>query len=163
MGWCSCRHHHCKCSFGVCWVLPAITTHIADSATVRKVLVNFLSVHKQLPQAMMPMFGDEGVLHTVTDMLRQTRSRTSKGNLEGFIMRSSYCVVLIATLHQWEWPGRCHNRSRHLWEENRGSGGHAVERRTVSRGDGGSIPPAAISKLRQFLHPTFASVFRKRH
>ena len=36
-----------------------------------------------------------------------------------------------------------------------GSGGRAVERRTVNRGDGGSIPPTAISKLRQFLHPTF--------
>ena len=31
------------------------------------------------------------------------------------------------------------------------SGGHAVERRTVDRGDGGStIPPTAVSKLRQF-------------
>ena len=30
-----------------------------------------------------------------------------------------------------------------------------VERRTVNRGDGGSIPPTAVSKLRQFLHPTF--------
>ena len=37
-----------------------------------------------------------------------------------------------------------------------GSGGRAVERRTVNRGDGGSIPPTAVSKLRQFLHPTFA-------
>ena len=44
-----------------------------------------------------------------------------------------------------------------------GSGGRAVERRTVNRGDGGSIPPTAVSKLRQFLHPTFACVFRKRH
>ena len=31
-----------------------------------------------------------------------------------------------------------------------GSGGRAVERRTVNRGDGGSIPPTAVSKLRQF-------------
>ena len=31
-----------------------------------------------------------------------------------------------------------------------GSGGRAVERRTVNRGDSGSIPPTAISKLRQF-------------
>ena len=28
-----------------------------------------------------------------------------------------------------------------------GSGGRAVERRTVNRGDGGSIPPNAVSKL----------------
>ena len=42
-------------------------------------------------------------------------------------------------------------------------GGRAVERRTVNLGDGGSIPPTAVSKLRQFLHPTFACVFRKRH
>ena len=34
-----------------------------------------------------------------------------------------------------------------------GSGGHAVERRTVNRGDGGSIPPTAVSKLWQFPSP----------
>ena len=34
-----------------------------------------------------------------------------------------------------------------------GSGGHVVERRTVYRGDGGSIPPTAVSKLRQFHSP----------
>ena len=34
-----------------------------------------------------------------------------------------------------------------------GRGGRAVERRTVSRGDGGSIPPTAVSKLRQFRSP----------
>ena len=34
-----------------------------------------------------------------------------------------------------------------------GSGGHAVERRTVNRGDGGSISPRAVSKLRQYRSP----------
>ena len=34
-----------------------------------------------------------------------------------------------------------------------GSGGHAVERRTVNRGDGSSIPPTSVSKLRQFRSP----------
>ena len=34
-----------------------------------------------------------------------------------------------------------------------GSSGHAVEHRTVNRGDGGSIPPATISNLRQFRSP----------
>ena len=34
-----------------------------------------------------------------------------------------------------------------------GSGGRAVERRTVNRGDGCSIPPTAVSKLRQFRLP----------
>ena len=34
-----------------------------------------------------------------------------------------------------------------------GGGGHVVERRTVNRGDGGSIPPTAVSKLRQFRSP----------
>ena len=34
-----------------------------------------------------------------------------------------------------------------------GSGGRAVERRTVNRGDDGSIPPTAVSKLRQFRLP----------
>ena len=31
-----------------------------------------------------------------------------------------------------------------------GSSGCAVERWTVSRGDGGSIPPTAVSEIRQF-------------
>ena len=43
-----------------------------------------------------------------------------------------------------------------------GSGGRAVERRTVNRGDGGSIPPAAVSKRRQFRSPHIACVFRKK-
>ena len=34
-----------------------------------------------------------------------------------------------------------------------GSGGHTVECRTVNRRDSGSIPPAAVSKLRQFRSP----------
>ena len=34
-----------------------------------------------------------------------------------------------------------------------GSGGRAVECRTVNRGDGGSISPTAVSKLRQFRSP----------
>ena len=38
-------------------------------------------------------------------------------------------------------------------EAHEGSGGRAVERRTVNRGDGGSIPPTAVSKLRQFRLP----------
>ena len=33
------------------------------------------------------------------------------------------------------------------------SGGRTVERRTINRGDGGSIPPTAVSKRRQFLPP----------
>ena len=39
------------------------------------------------------------------------------------------------------------------------SGGRAVERRTVNRGDGGSIPPAAVSKLRQFRSSHIAVSF----
>ena len=35
----------------------------------------------------------------------------------------------------------------------KGSGGRAVERRSVNRGDSGSIPPTAVSKLRQFRSP----------
>ena len=34
-----------------------------------------------------------------------------------------------------------------------GRGGRAVERRTVNRGDGGSIPPIVVSKHRQFRSP----------
>ena len=35
----------------------------------------------------------------------------------------------------------------------RGSGGRAVGHRTVNRGDGGSIPPTAVWKLRRFRSP----------
>ena len=43
-----------------------------------------------------------------------------------------------------------------------GSGGRAVERRPVNQGDDRSIPPVVVSKLGNFVHPTFACVFRKR-
>ena len=39
------------------------------------------------------------------------------------------------------------------------SGGHAVERQTVNRGDGGSIPTAAVSKLGNFVHLTLPVSF----
>ena len=35
-----------------------------------------------------------------------------------------------------------------------GSGGRVVERRTVNRGDGGSIPRTAVSKLRRLSEET---------
>ena len=38
-------------------------------------------------------------------------------------------------------------------EPRTGSGGRAVERLAVNRGDGGSIPPTAVSKRRQFRSP----------
>ena len=37
--------------------------------------------------------------------------------------------------------------------EKKGSGGRMVERPTVNRGDGGSIPSTAVSKHRQFRLP----------
>ena len=37
-----------------------------------------------------------------------------------------------------------------------GSGGRTVERLSVNRGDGGSIPPASLRNLGNFVHPTFA-------
>ena len=40
-----------------------------------------------------------------------------------------------------------------IWWTYVGSVGHVLERRTVNRGDGGSIPPTAVSKLRQFRSP----------
>ena len=44
-----------------------------------------------------------------------------------------------------------------------GIGGHTVERWTVNRGTvvQSNLPP--FKKLRNFVHPTFACVFRKRH
>ena len=49
-----------------------------------------------------------------------------------------------------------------LYDTNYVTGGRAVERRTVNRGEGGSFPPT-VSKPRPFLNPTFACVFRKGH
>ena len=49
-----------------------------------------------------------------------------------------------------------------IYKKALGSGGRAVERRTVNRGDGGSIPPTAVLKLGNFVHPTFTSVIRNR-
>ena len=39
------------------------------------------------------------------------------------------------------------------WLNIEGCSDHAVEHRTVNRGDGGSIPPTSVSKLRQFHSP----------
>ena len=44
-----------------------------------------------------------------------------------------------------------------------GHGGGVVEHRAFGRGDWGSKPPDAVSKLRQFRSPHFARVFPKRH
>ena len=51
-----------------------------------------------------------------------------------------------------------HGRNSTSHQDNRpivpvGSGGRMLERRTVNRGNGGSIPPTAVSKLRQFRSP----------
>ena len=43
------------------------------------------------------------------------------------------------------------------------SDGRAVECRAINQGDSGSIPPAAVLKLRQFEVNKIARVFRKRH
>ena len=56
--------------------------------------------------------------------------------VNGAISRSS---VLVTKSHQW------------IFKIMVGSGGRAVERPTVNRGDGGSISPTAVSKLRQFV------------
>ena len=44
----------------------------------------------------------------------------------------------------------------HYEYEYGGCDGCSVERRTVNRGDGGSIPPAVVSKLRQFRSPNIS-------
>ena len=46
---------------------------------------------------------------------------------------------------------------------NVGSGGHMVERRTVNRGDGGSISLTAVLKLRQFRSPHICLCLLEEH
>ena len=48
--------------------LPAIPTPVIDYTIAR----NVLGSPKQLSQTMMPVFCDEGVFHTVADILSQT-------------------------------------------------------------------------------------------
>ena len=57
----------------------------------------------------------------------------------GRVSRKIYCLVYILLVLDY-----------HMVV---GSGGRAVERRTVNRRDGGSIPPTAVSKLRRFCPP----------
>ena len=51
--------------------LPMIPSPVTDYATVRKSLQNFQSVRRQLnpSQSVFPVFCDEGVFHTVADIL----------------------------------------------------------------------------------------------
>ena len=49
--------------------------------------------------------------------------------------------------------GQLHHPCGYMLTQSVGSGGRAVERRTVNRGDGGSIPPTAISKHGNFVNP----------
>ena len=68
-------------------------------------------------------------------------------------------IVRAATLHGAEtWTATKGQEARMemtmlTWMCVVGSGGRAVERRNVNRGDGGSMPPTAVSKLRQFRSP----------
>ena len=48
---------------------------------------------------------------------------------------------------------RCCNNAALVLDMSEGSCGRVVEDRTVNRGDGGSIPPTAVSKRRQFRSP----------
>ena len=52
----------------------------------------------------------------------------------------------------WLYLRKCHSSVLPSLRKGRfvRSGGRAVERRSVDRGDGGSIPPTTVSKLRQF-------------
>ena len=49
--------------------LPVIPSPVTDYATVRKALMNLQNVCTQLSQTTIPVFCDEGVFHTVADIL----------------------------------------------------------------------------------------------
>ncbi len=49
--------------------LPVIPSPVTDYATVRKALTHFQSVRSQLDQVTLPVFCDEGVFHTVADIV----------------------------------------------------------------------------------------------
>ena len=55
------------------------------------------SVRRQLSQTMTPVFCDDGVFHTVADILSQTHlQRTPRVCLDGFTMRTFNYVLLVA-------------------------------------------------------------------
>ena len=64
-------------------------------------------------------------------------------------------LITIMEFHCLHCPMHPSNKQRHkFWLMNVvWSGGRAVERRSVNRGDGGSTPPTAVSKLRRFRLP----------
>ena len=78
-----------------------------------------------------------------------------------FEVKVRYSVLLSHLVGVVVWTGvKEHAQGSKLPEV--GSGGRAVEHWTVSRGVGGSIPSATVSKCWQFFSPHIACVFRKR-
>ena len=86
------RHHHCKCSIDGCWVPGHF---LQDYATARSILVNIRSARKQLSQAMMPVFCDEGVLHTVADIL-MSQSDDTFADIYGMFGGFHYARILLS-------------------------------------------------------------------
>ena len=69
------------------------------------------------------------------------------------LVRDRLDVILVSVWRQVQRPLGRNKSPVQIRQHVVGSGGRAVERRTVNRGDGGSMPPTAVSKLRQLRLP----------
>ena len=92
------------------------------------------------------VFVNTKYLTNKTCRLRQRLQNNTTYHTPACIYTHSF-VSATGVDHQWLQPCISNTPTR------MGSGGRAVERRTVNRGDGGSIPPTAVSKLGNFFTP----------
>ena len=108
-------YHHCICSFDV-WGVPASQPKPCDR------LYHCEKGHNarmQLSQTVMPVLWDDGVFHTVADILSQSHWWwTSMACLECFTMRRFYHDALVATSEvvTWTMPySKQSSSSRESW------------------------------------------------
>ena len=78
-----------------------------------------------------------------SETFQQPLSMQKKKPFRGYVYNYKFCDHDLMSMEPWHI----------LKNSNVRSGGRVVERRTVNRGDGGSISPTAVAKLRQFRSP----------
>ena len=106
-------YYHCRCSFDM-WRVPASPPKHYDRLYHCEKRSN---VGMQVYQTTMPVFWDDGVFHTVADILSQTHWWwTSMACLECFTTRKFYLVALVATsvVLTWTMP---YSKQSSSWSE----------------------------------------------